>query len=207
MSNFYLDILKDRLYTFKSDSSERRSGQSAMYEVLKAMVISIAPVLSFTAEEIWQNMPKPKDMPESIHLNIWPDPGDLKVDNGLELEWGELRKIRDIALKILEEKRVSGIIGSSLEAKLKIYAESDKAYSFLKNYENDLTALFIVSQVELNNGKAPSEAFRDDKVFEAAFVVEKAEGEKCKRCWNFSLSVGCREDHPEICQRCQKVLE
>jgi isoleucyl-tRNA synthetase len=206
MSNFYLDILKDRLYTFKADSAERRSCQRAIYEILKAIVASIAPILVFTAEEIWLNMPKPKGAPDSIHLNTWPDIKNLKIDNELEARWLELIKIRDLALKVLEAKRVSGIIGSSLEAKITVFAESEKDWSFLKRYEDIFPALFIVSQAELKKGKPHSSVADSDKAEGVAIIVEKADGEKCSRCWNYSVSVNKFKDYPSICQRCYNAL-
>jgi isoleucyl-tRNA synthetase len=206
MSNFYLDILTDRLYTFKATSPERCSCQTAIYEILNVIAASIAPIMVFTAEEIWQNMPKPKDMPDSIHLSLWPDIKNLKIDNELEARWLELIKIRDLALKVLEAKRVSGIIRSSLEAKITVFADSEKAHTFLKGYENIFAALFIVSQAQLKKQKSPAEVFDSDRIGDAAVMVEKADGEKCSRCWNYSVSVNSFKDYPGICQRCYNVL-
>ncbi|NQT95991.1 MAG: isoleucine--tRNA ligase [Candidatus Omnitrophica bacterium] len=206
MSNFYLDISKDRLYTFKSDSLERRSCQSAMYEVLNILVTAIAPIMVFTAEEIWLQMPKTKGMPESIHMQLWPDTKDLRVDKPLEATYGELKKIRDIVLKVLEAKRSSDIIGSPLEAKVNLYAESDKVRVLLNDYEEKFPELFIVSQASLLGGKAPEGAFRDDNFPEISITVDKAEGSKCTRCWNYSISVGKDKNFPDTCERCQKVL-
>ena len=207
MSNFYLDVLKDRLYTFKSDSPGRRSCQRAIYEILKVLTAAIAPIMVFTAEEIWQNMPRTKDMPESIHLSLWPDIEKLRIDKGLEARWQKLIKIREMALKVLEAERTSGIINGSLEAKVILYAESDQAYSLLKDYQDQLQSIFIVSQVELKREKAPSEAYGDEKAPEVSVIVKRADGEKCARCWNYSLSVGKDKDYPkDLCQRCQKVV-
>ncbi|MFH1867564.1 MAG: isoleucine--tRNA ligase [Candidatus Omnitrophota bacterium] len=207
MSNFYLDILKDRLYTSKSDSLHRRSAQTAMHEVLKTLVAAIAPIMIFTAEEIWQNMPKLKNMPESVHLNLWPNPDSLKIDKDLEVKWQEIGNFRDTVLKLLEENRASGIIGSSLEAKVIIYTEGDEARSSLKGDEKLLQDIFIVSQVEIRSQRPPDKAAKYENMPQISIIIEKAEGEKCGRCWNYSTSVGESGDYPDICHRCNLVLE
>ncbi|MFC1807831.1 isoleucine--tRNA ligase [Candidatus Omnitrophota bacterium] len=207
MSNFYLDILKDRLYTFKSDSIDRRSCQSAMHEVLKSIVNAIAPILVFTAEEIWQNMPKGKDAPESAHLSLWPQVAELRSDKELEARWQELMNIRDAVLKTLEDKRTSGIIGSSLEAKVLLYAKDNNTFDLLKNYENILCELFITSQAVVSKDGLPEGALKDDKAPGLAIVIERAQGKKCARCWNYSESVGEDTNYSDICHRCKKTVE
>ena len=207
MSNFYLDILKDRLYTFTSDSKERRSCQSAMLEVLKVLVTSAAPVMVFTAEEIWQNMPREKSAPLSIHLNLWPDTSNLSINRELEARWHKVMQIRNSVLKVLEYKRSSGIIGSSLEAKVVIYTTSDELFNFIKHFENELNTIFIVSQAELKKGKAPDGSYNSDKLPEMSIAVSKAEGKKCSRCWNFSVSTGSIKGHLDICKRCADVID
>jgi len=207
MSNFYLDILKDKLYTFKADSLERRSGQSAMCEVLNVLVTAIAPILVFTAEEIWQQMPKEEGFSESIHLSPWPKTQTQKIDIELEATYEQLKKIRDIVLKVLEAKRTSGIIGSSLEAKVDIYTESKDLFTLLDRYKDLFVELFIVSQGSLKMEKPPKDAYLDEEFSGIGIVVNKAEGEKCARCWNYSRSVGSNKDLPDICTRCQRVFE
>ena len=206
MSNFYMDMVKDILYTFRSDSARRRSCQSALYEILNIIAKVIAPVMVFTSEEIWQNMPKRKDMPQSVHLSLLPDITGLKRESALESRYEKLRKIRDAVLKVLEAKRVSGIIKSSLEAKVRLYAESEEVHGFLAEHESNLPALFIVSQVELYKRKQSPDAVAVDDLPDILIEVGKAEGEKCDRCWNFSKSTGSSQDYPSTCQRCQEVL-
>ena len=206
MSNFYLDIIKDVLYTFKKDSAQRRSCQSAMYEILTMIVTIIAPILSFTAEEIFQSMPKEKDSPESVHLLLWPDKANLKTDELLEGKYEKIKKIRDVVLKMLEAKRTSGIIGSSLEAKVTLYIQSDEIYSFVESFNKDLPALFIVSQAEVKKDKALPDALSDEMMPDLFVLVEKADGEKCDRCWNYSITTGKNSDYPKACQRCQDAL-
>ena len=206
MSNFYMDIVKDILYTFKSTSLERRSCQSALYIILDIIAKVIAPVLVFTSEEIWQAMPKRKDMPESVHLSFFDKGESLKIDDGLEEKFGRFKKIRDAVLKVLEAKRVSGIIGSSLEARVVLYAESDEEYSFLKENESGLAALFIVSQAGIEKGVFPDEAVEDESVPSIRICAYKAIGEKCGRCWNFSDTTGKYKEYPGICKRCHNTL-
>ena len=206
MSNFYMDIVKDILYTFKSDSCQRRSCQSALYIILGIIAKVIAPVLVFTSEEIWRAMPKREGKAESVHLSFFDKEESLKIDDVLEEKFARLRKIRDVVLKVLEARRVSGIIGSSLEARVVLYAASDKEYSFLKENESGLAALFIVSQVGIEKGAFPDEAVQDEDVPSIRIYVDKAIGEKCSRCWNFSDTTGKYSQYPGICKRCHNVL-
>lgn len=206
MSNFYMDIVKDILYTFKSDSHRRRSCQSALYEILDIIAKVIAPVMVFTSEEIFQSMPKAKNAPESVHLSLFPDIEHLTIDNPLELRYEKLRKIRNAALKVLEANRVSGIIRSSLEAKVRLYTDSEDTYNFLSENELSLPALFIVSQVELYKKAQSPDAVVVEGLPDLAIQVDKAEGEKCDRCWNFSKTTGSNKDYPSTCRRCQDVL-
>ncbi|MFH1645461.1 MAG: isoleucine--tRNA ligase, partial [Candidatus Omnitrophota bacterium] len=206
MSNFYLDVLKDKLYTFKHDSLSRRSSQSAMYEVLQVLLASISPILVYTSEEIWQNMPKFKDMPQSVHLSKWPKPEDLKVDDELEEKWQKLIDVRNFVLKVIEEKRSAGIIKSSLQAKVSLYVESDELYSFLSFYGILLKEVFIVSQAEILSEKCPESASLSEEIEGLGVLVSEAEGEKCARCWNYSKEVGNDEKFKEVCPRCKEVL-
>lgn len=206
MSNFYMDIVKDILYTFKSDSYERRSCQSALYIILDVIARVIAPVLVFTSEEIWHAMPRAKAMPESVHLSFFDKEQILKIDDKLEEKFVRLKKIRDAVLKVLEARRVSGIIGSSLEARVTLYTECDSEYDFLKENEAGLTALFIVSQAAVEKGFSPDDAVRDEDVPLIRISVDRAIGEKCSRCWNFSPTTGRGKVYPGTCKRCHDVL-
>ncbi len=207
LSNFYMDLVKDILYTFKNDSFERRSCQSAIYQILSIIARVIAPVLVFTAEEIWQAMPKIKGMPESVHLSSLDDAGSFMINDALEEKISHLRKIREAVLKVLEEKRVSGLIGSSLEARVVLHAKTDETYNFVKLYEKELPALFIVSQVEIYNDASSTVTLPGDEHVHYRISVERAKGEKCNRCWNFSETIGADSAYPDICIRCQNVLD
>ncbi len=205
MSNFYMDVVKDILYTSKADSRRRRSCQSALYGVLNIIARITAPVLVFTSEEIWQKMPKKKGSPKSVHLSLFSDMPDIKDDKLLEVKYARLKKIRDTVLKILEAKRVSGIIRSSLEAKVELYTDAEETYTFLRGCEDELPALFIVSQVGLNK-RHLEQGTACGELPDVSIEVTKAEGKKCSRCWNFSKTTGSNKDFPDTCQKCSDVL-
>jgi isoleucyl-tRNA synthetase len=191
MSSFYLDILKDRLYTFGKKSVARRSAQTALYKILDILVRELAPLIPFTAEEIWSYFKGSG----SVHLADWPKTEEDFIDKALEEDWSKLVKLREEALKAIEEKRIAKVIGSSLEVKIKLYIQDELEYNFLTKYWDYLPALFIVSQVEI------------EKARDRAIEVVKADGEKCCRCWNWSSFVGTDKAHPSLCQRCLKVVE
>ncbi len=195
MSAFYLDILKDRLYTFKSDSLERRAAQWVLYNIAESLIKLIAPILSFTAEEAWQHLPFKKT--ESVFLEKMPEIEESFIDENLQLRWDKLIEIRDEVNRALEVKRKEKFIGNSLEAKIILFV-NEKLKSFLESYYDFLPALFIVSQVELKKLESTDTEF--------TVTVEKAEGEKCQRCWNYSPMVG-KLEVADVCQRCYHVLK
>ncbi|HCC69107.1 MAG TPA: isoleucine--tRNA ligase [Nitrospiraceae bacterium] len=202
MSSFYLDILKDRLYTFKANSQERRASQWVLYKVLTALTKMMAPILSFTAEEIWGFV---KEKEESVFLSGFPKIEQEFLDEKLEEKWEGLLKIRDEVNKALELKRQGKFIGNSLEAKITLFL-SDTNYNLLKEYTTFLPALFIASSIEiLKDGKAPHDVYASSEIDGLAITIEKAPGHKCERCWNWSEDVGRFADAPEICERCYKV--
>ena len=193
MSNFYLDILKDRLYTFKKDGLERRSAQTVMWESLTILVRIIAPILPFTAEEVWQYLAKDQNI-ESAHLADWPQANTKYIDTELENKWYNLIQFRTKVLKLLEEKRASGEIGSSLEAKVTIGMNSDSA--FLRDFKEVLPEVFIVSVVSLE----------EISTGEPRIDISKAPGSKCPRCWNYSARIGESDRYPDICPKCVRAL-
>ena len=193
MSNFYLDILKDRLYTFKKDGLERRSAQTVMWESLSVLVKIIAPLLPFTAEEIWQYLAKDQNA-ESVHLTDWPQANAKYIDTELENKWYNLIQFRTKVLKVLEEKRASGEIRSSLEAKVVIGINPDNA--FLRDFNDILPEVLIVSAVSLEEVSAG----------EPYINVSKAPGTKCPRCWNYSERTGESGSYPDICPKCVRAL-
>lgn len=195
MSNFYLDIIKDRLYTRQKDSVERRAAQTTMYEILSSLVRIIAPMTSFTAEEIWKHMPhKENENEESIMLEYWPKAKEEYENKELEEKWNKIIKVKEEAAKALEMARAEKVIGHSLNAKVIINADKEN-YEFLKGKEELLQEVFIVSGVELNEAK------------EFSVEVKPADGEKCERCWMYSTTVGEDKENPTICHKCSEALK
>ena len=195
MSSFYLDIIKDRLYTEKADSKERRTAQTTMYYILDSLVKILTPMVSFTAEEIWKVMRHTKaENVESPMLTDYPKANEKWDNEELSKKWEEIIKVKDIVAKELELKRAEKVIGNSLDAKVTIYAEATE-YKFLKSNEELLKTVLIVSglKIEENNRKLE---------VKLGVKVEHADGEKCDRCWMY-------DEHTEdgLCPRCKKVLE
>lgn len=196
LSNFYLDILKDRLYVEKADSESRRAAQTVIYNILRTMTLYLAPVISFTAEEIWGYMPRSeKDDAESVFFNKLPKKSGVSADEEFMEKWEKIDELRDIVNKALEEARGQKLIGKSLEAKVTLNCGRDW-YEFAKSVENDLVAAFIVSAVSVEKSE-----------FDGVDVkVEVAPGEKCERCWTHSDTVGKCAEHPTLCARCAEIV-
>ena len=207
LSSIYLDILKDRVYTAQPNSLERRAAQTTMYKILNTLVTILAPVLTFTAEEVWQFMPKTPGMPESVQLADWPEPHHEYLDDQLEAKWNQVLSKRGELTKALEIARRNKVIGHSLDASVVIYADGE-AYSQLKAVASDLANILIVSTVEIVEGldKSPEEAY---KAVDAAMAVavSPAQGEKCERCWIYSPTVGHDDTHSTLCKRCADVVK
>ncbi len=205
MSAFYLDVLKDRLYTAKASSVERRSGQTTMYRILSALVRLMAPVLSFTADEVWGYM-KESAKTKSVFLADFPKPEEKYIDTALEERWDKILAVRGEAAKVLEALRKDKKIGHSLDAGVTLYAEP-ALHEFLAKYEKDLAFIFIVSSVRLaKEADAPVDAFTGDVVKGLRITAAPAKGVKCGRCWMYQESVGAVKEHPAICARCAKAL-
>jgi isoleucyl-tRNA synthetase len=206
LSAFYYDVLKDRLYTKAAGNKSRRSAQTAIWKITSALVRLIAPVLVFTSEEIWKFLPKAKGDQTSVHMAEFPAAESLaaKVDPQKKEAWEELAKVRSAVLVKLEEARNAKSIGGSLEAKVSLYSSVPKLQSILKAYAKQLPALFIVSQVQILDaapaGIDPAESSG------LAVRIEKADGKKCERCWNYSVHVGENQRYPTICERCSEAL-
>lgn len=195
MSSFYLDIIKDRLYTEKADSVARRAAQTTMYYILDALVKILTPMISFTAEEIWSAMNHTKkENVESPMLADYPVSNDEWDNKEIAEKWEKIIKVKNIVAKDLELARAEKTIGNSLDAKVTIYAEGEE-YKFLKENEELIKLVLIVSGLEIqeNNRK------QEEKL---GVKVEHATGEKCERCWMYN-------DHIEdgLCPRCKEVLE
>ncbi len=204
LSAFYFDVIKDRLYTFAPNSTGRRSAQTAIWRICEATVRLLAPILSFTCEEVWQHLPAVAGRAESVHLATFPTAADVAGSDKLaegpqKQDWPTLLAVREQVLKALEEARNSKNIGKSLEAQLAITA-ADPAYSVLARHRNQLRYLFIVSSVALTQSAANGNSG-------VQVEVTKADGAKCDRCWNYSTHVGEDHSYPTICERCSAVLK
>ncbi|MBQ2696657.1 MAG: isoleucine--tRNA ligase [Clostridia bacterium] len=203
MSNFYLDVIKDRLYTEKADSVARRSAQTAMYRILDSLVRLLTPVLAYTCEEIWSFMPhKAEDNAEFVILNDMPKVDASLRDEALEARWETLLAVRSDVAKALEEARNAKVIGSSLAADVTIYAEGD-VKAVLESA--DLATIFITSGATVADlSGAPADAVVGETGVKIA--VSAAAGGKCERCWMFSETVGENAAHPTLCSRCAETL-
>jgi isoleucyl-tRNA synthetase len=207
LSNVYFDILKDRLYTFAPRNHARRSAQTAIWRIGEALVRLLAPIMSFTCEEVWQYLPAVEARPPSVHMALFPKGEDITGNTGgadvgqLRSDWDALLSVRDQVLKEMEAARNNKTIAGSVEARVHIKAK-DPVYSLLKRYEKDLRALLIVSGVDLEQASAGDGASGGVQA-----RVEKAPGQKCPRCWNYSVHVGQDPQYPSVCERCAAALQ
>jgi isoleucyl-tRNA synthetase len=197
LSAFYLDVLKDRVYTSAAASAKRRAAQTTMFRLLEGITRLMAPVLSFTAEEVWGYLPRRGDEAESVHLAEFLRVDETALDEALGERWERLLRVRDEVLKVLEEARQRKLIGNALEAKVEVLA-GHALLPFLQSYAKDLATIFIVSAVDLTPAPAGGP--------ELSVVVHRAPGKKCERCWVYRESVGQSAEYPTICEPCVTVL-
>jgi isoleucyl-tRNA synthetase len=196
LSNIYFDVLKDRLYTSAAKSKARRSAQTVLYRLAQALVRLLAPILSFTTEEVWGHLGEAG----SVHTAYFPEPGDLTQGLGAEHRarvenWNKLLPLRDEVLKSLEAARQEKTIGAPLEASVRLSAD-DSLYPLLEEYAADLAGLFIVSHVVL--------AHQTEAGFSAA--ISRADGIKCERCWKYTNDVGSDAELPTVCAACAAAV-
>ncbi|MBQ5597588.1 MAG: isoleucine--tRNA ligase [Clostridia bacterium] len=202
MSNFYLDVLKDRLYVEKADSETRRAAQTTIYKVLDTLTLLLAPIISFTANEIWQFMPHDASRnAENVILNDYPSLTGVNVDDGFAAKWEKLHTLRDDVKKAIENARNQKIIGASLDSEVELFANGE-TLDFLKENESVLPEILIVSSVKITDGDGGD--FHGD--MSVGVTVRKAGGEKCERCWSYSDTVGSNAEHPTLCARCAKII-
>jgi len=198
LSSFYLDILKDRLYTSPRTSTARRSAQTVLWRIASDVARLMAPILSFTAEEIWQELEaisgRPRWGAATVHAAVFPEPMGLPADRDLLDRWGRLASVREDVLKALEQARTEKRIGGSLEAKVAIEGPAE-TLELLRSFGDDLRFLFITSGVEL---RAASETLTVE--------VLPADGVKCQRCWNFTTDVSSDPEWPGACARCAAAV-
>ncbi|MBQ5602223.1 MAG: class I tRNA ligase family protein, partial [Clostridia bacterium] len=205
MSKLYVDITKDRVYTEKADSEARRSAQTAMWYILSALTRLIAPLISFTAEEIWREMPHlSSENKESVFLYDMPEWNEAWNFAELEERWSKLFDLRDDVMKALEIARANKLIGKSLDAKITLYM-SDETKSFVESFGDLLPTVFIVSDVQFGKGNAPEGAHTETESG-IAVLVEQADGEKCDRCWMYTTTP-IDDGEGKLCPRCKRIID
>jgi isoleucyl-tRNA synthetase len=198
LSARYFDIIKDRLYTSAPGNVARRSAQTALYRIANSLAVMLSPILAFTSDEIWENLPNANARPASVHIMLLPKVNGER-DNQLLARWNKLFILRDQVLAKLEDAREKKLIGSSLEARVVIRPSAlSEDVDFLNRYVDELRYIFIVSQVEIGS--------RGEHMVLNQIEVERANGEKCERCWNYSTRVGESSRYPTICERCLAAL-
>ena len=202
MSAFYLDILKDRMYTSKADSLQRLSAQTVMHTILDTLVRVLAPILSFTSDEVWQYMPGSRE--ESVHLAEFPGLNPEWKNDELVSRWERIIKVRADVSKALELARVAKTIGHSLDAAVAISADPE-LFGFLKEYESELASIFIVSKVVLADA-LEGDCWSSENIEGLKVQVSAAPGEKCERCWYYSEELGTDAGHPSICPKCTTAV-
>ncbi len=203
MSNFYLDVIKDRLYVEKEDSATRRAAQTTIYTILDTLTRLLAPILAFTSEEIWSYLPhKTGDDPESVMFNEIPSQPHITRDDAFMDKWDRIHALREDVQKALEIARTAKLIGGSLDAKVTLFATGDQL-AFIRSIKEMLPAILIVSALEIAEDGTGDYTGEVEGV---SITVAHADGHKCGRCWSFSDTVGTDAEHPELCARCAAIL-
>ncbi|MBF0103335.1 MAG: isoleucine--tRNA ligase [Desulfobacterales bacterium] len=206
LSAFYLDILKDRLYTLPKNSRLRQSAQTSMYSILDTMVRVMTPILPFTAEEVWQAMPETASKPKYIQMATFCSMNPEWRNASLAKTWEQILAVRSDVTKALEQARINKVIGHSLDASVILYAP-ETIYPILSRYQQDLKTIFIVSQVELAASPLSDALFTSTDIQGLTIRIAKANGQKCARCWCYDTTVGDNTTHPTICNRCVDSLQ
>jgi isoleucyl-tRNA synthetase len=207
LSSFYLDITKDTIYCQAKDDPARRATQAVMHRIVTHLARLMAPVLSFTAEEVWEHMPEGWPREASVHLADFPEAEQERLDDDLAARWERLRQIRGEGTRVLETARREGLVRQSLEAAITLYADDELA-AFLAPYADDLEMLMITSGAVLRPlAEAPADAVEAVEVKGLKVGIRRAEGEKCARCWMWRRDVGSDAAHPTVCARCAAVVE
>ncbi len=203
LSALYLDVLKDRLYTFAPNHPARRSAQTALWRIAEALTRLIAPILSFTADEVWPLLPHVEGREPSVHIALFPDMADIVPGNESKIEedWARLLEVRSAVLAKLEVLRADKVIGKSLEAIVTLYVTEYDAESPLRKYAVALPELFNVSEVDLVT------VTHNDPDYLPTMEVRRSDKPKCERCWRYVQDVATDTRYPTVCQRCAEALE
>ena len=205
LSAQYLDIIKDRLYTSAAADPRRRAAQTVCHDVFSALARLMAPILTFTAEEAWRYAPGPRA--QSVHLERFPEAPREWLDDALKQQWDRLLEVRREVAKALETARAQKLIGSGLEARVRIASAPEDLPALLGGKRELLATLFIVSRVELHAGDGRASVVYESQDIPGLVIgVDRAPGEKCERCWTRSEEVGRDRDHPTLCARCVRVV-
>lgn len=209
LSNFYLDVLKDRMYTGAPQSLKRRSSQTAFYHILKGLVSILSPIIPFTCDEVWSSYSLDRRW-QSVHEADWPIPEKEKILRQVVEDWDNLLNLRNEVNEEIEKLRMQSVIGSSLEAELILGTDHKEMFAFLEKYKSDLPLAFVVSNVVLQNNSLDVSFLTQKETERSAsglsIQVRKAPGEKCERCWNYSTLVGNYPAHPTLCPKCVAAL-
>jgi isoleucyl-tRNA synthetase len=205
LGSFYLDIIKDRQYTAKSDGNARRSCQTALYHIVEALVRWMAPIMSFTAQEIWQELPAKgaQEREEFVFTGQWYD-GFADYSESVEFSneyWQQVLAVKTEVNRVLEVARKDKIIGSSLEAKLTLHVSTDY-FDALSKLQNELRFVLITSHADVVLADSKPDSAGETELDGVWIDIEKAPGTKCARCWHIREDVGTNEEHPELCSRC-----
>jgi isoleucyl-tRNA synthetase len=212
MSSLYLDILKDRLYVSGADSKARRSAQSTLYELLRSLTLLMAPILSFTADEVWGFLPG-EDKEESVHLAAFPEPLPGFPDEALLRKYEFLLKVRGEINRGLEEGRKEKTIATAQEARVLLTATNENLFSQLQSQAAEIQTLAQVAELsilsfsEFEGQKAFVSGLKGQEISDLYVTIEKAAADKCVRCWFSYPTVGQNAKHPQLCARCSQVLE
>ena len=202
MSNFYLDVVKDRLYCSKADAPARRAAQTAMFRILVDLTKIIAPILTFTSQEIWSFVPDFDGKQKYVAFEDMAAAGVWAQSEEFRAKWAHIIAVRDDVKKVLEQARAEEVIGSSLEAKVTLYCAPEMAAFIATIPVEQWEDLMIVSQLEVVEGEGGVHG----EVEGLGVAVQHAEGEKCQRCWKYTADVGSDAQHPCLCGRCAAVL-
>jgi isoleucyl-tRNA synthetase len=204
MSSFYLDVLKDRLYCEAPKSLQRRSAQTVMHRILNVLVKLVAPVLVHTAHEVWEHLGDREEL-DSVHLAAWPKEDAGRVDAGLDERFARLIKVREEVAREIEKMRAAKLIGSSMEVAVRLYTENPELAAFLQSFGGTLSTCLMTSDVTVECA-IPETAVQGVEMKDLFVKVSKSEHKKCVRCWNLRSSVGSNSEHPDLCERCSKVV-